>query len=96
MANSIIQDEEMCFICGRRDTLEEHHIVFGNPGRMNSEKYGIKVMLCKEHHTGSKGVHHGNHELDIMLKKIGQREFEKIYSRRKWMEVFGKNYLLED
>lgn len=90
--DSIIQEDKCCFICGRRTTLECHHVIFGNPGRKNSEKYGLKVWLCKEHHTGLRGVHQ-KIDMDRMLKKIGQREFEKIHSRRKWMEVFGKNYL---
>jgi len=48
-----------------------------------------------EHHTGGSGVHN-NRGLDLYVKKLGQREFEKIYSRKKFVEVMGRNYLGED
>jgi hypothetical protein len=48
-----------------------------------------------EHHTGGSGVHN-NRDLDLYVKKLGQREFEKIYSRKKFVEVMGRNYLGED
>lgn len=90
--DSIMQEDKCCYICGRRDHLQCHHVYMGVPGRKNSEAYGLKVWLCMDHHTGPNGVHH-NIEYDRMLKKIGQREFEKKYSRRDFMNVFGKNYL---
>lgn len=35
-------------------------------------------------------------ETDLKLIRAGQRRFEQVYSRREWMEAFGKNYLYED
>lgn len=32
----------------------------------------------------------------MKLIRAGQRRFEQVYSRREWMEAFGKNYLYED
>lgn len=90
--NSIIQTEKKCYICGRVSGLHNHHIIFGNPGRKNSEKYGLKVWLCMDHHTGNIGVHQ-DINLDRYLKRIAQTEFERKYSHEKWMEVFGRNYL---
>lgn len=72
--------------------LELHHIFMGNPNRKNSEKYGLKVWLCKEHHTGNTGVHQ-DIKLDLALKRMAQREFEKKYGRSEFMRVFGRNYL---
>lgn len=72
--------------------LESHHIFMGNPNRKNSERYGLKVWLCKEHHTGNSGVHQ-DIKLDWRLKRIAQMEFEKRYDRNIFMAIFGRNYL---
>lgn len=88
-----MQDKKECWVCGRTDWIENHH-VFGASNRKNSERYGLTVYLCYEHHRGSKGVHGGNQELADMLHKAGQKHFEKNYNTRKWfMKIFGKNYL---
>lgn len=89
---SIIQTEKECFVCGSRVNLHSHHLIFGNPGRRNSEKHGLKVWLCMEHHTGNSGVHQ-NRDLDLQLKRVGQLKFEESHSRSEWMSVFGRNYL---
>lgn len=77
---SIIQDEKKCFITGRTYWLEEHHIFFGRPKRKLSEKYGLKVYLSREFHRGTKGIHSGNRELDLKLKRIAQQKFEEVYT----------------
>ena len=94
MKKSIIQPDEMyCFNCGRLAT-DRHHIFMGKAYRPKSDKYGLTVYLCKECHQGTSGVHGKNgHKLDLELKQIAQREFEKRYGHEKFMEVFGKNYL---
>lgn len=90
--NSIIQTDKRCYICGRVSGLHRHHVVFGNPGRKNSEKYGLTVWLCVDHHTGNIGVHQ-NRQLDLELKQVAQQKFEEDHSREEWMKVFGRNYL---
>ena len=93
--DSRIQTEKECYFCGRRDQLHSHHIFGGNPGRKNSEKYGLKVWLCMEHHTGDTGVHKNPRgQLNWNLKRLGQQTFEReCGDRNKFMEIFGKNYL---
>ena len=54
---SIIQNEKECFFCGQTACLQDHHIFFGEKNRKHSEKYGLKVWLCVEHHTGKESVH---------------------------------------
>lgn len=89
---SIISEENKCFICGSECWLEEHHI-FPGPNRKNSEQYGLKVKLCHFcHNEPPLGAHH-NRGTELMLKEIGQREFEKHYSRQEFMRIFGRNYL---
>ena len=98
MAKSIMQTEKECFVCRElmhincTIDLEEHHIYMGNPKRQLSEQYGLKVHLCKRHHTGNEGVHH-NRPLDLWLKKGGQTKFEQIHSRELFMQLFGRNYI---
>lgn len=92
---SIIQKHKNhCFICQKQaDILEEHHIFYG-VNRKLSEKYGLKVPLCYEHHRGTNGVHGKNgKELNIKLKKIAQRRFEETHTREDFIQNFGKNYL---
>lgn len=92
MSKSIIQEEKECWLCHTTYDLQEHHI-FRNPFRNKSEKYGLKVWLCAEHHTGDNGVHGKNKELDITLKKLAQHKFEETYSREKWLQEFMRSYL---
>lgn len=90
-----LQTENECWICGTVYNLEAHHI-FSGTNRSKSEKYGLKVWLCHNHHNESipddKGVHF-NRYLDLRLKRFAQREFEKVYGHDKWMAEFYKNYL---
>jgi hypothetical protein len=90
---SVIQDEKECYVCKTTLNLHDHHIFFGTANRKQSEKYGMKVWLCQEHHTGSTGVHF-NKPLDLHLKKLAQEHFEgKIGTRECCRRVFGKSYL---
>lgn len=89
---SILQDEKECFFCKTTMDLEEHHVVYGTANRKQSEKNGLKVWLCHEHHTGNSGVHF-NKDLDTQLKELAQKTFEESHTHEEWMRVFGKNYL---
>ena len=77
-----------CYICGRTDWIERHHI-FGGSRRKKSEKYGLTVDLCHYHHNGA----HHNKELNLFLKRVGQTKFEKTHTRDEFREIFGKSYL---
>ena len=95
--NSIIQSKKECIVCAMQGLyepyVEDHHVFFGK-NRHNSEKTGLKVWLCPYHHRGTNGVHGKNgHDLDMMLKRTAQTEFEKNHSREEFISIFGKNYL---
>lgn len=92
--DSILQSEKRCFVCGTERDLESHHVFFGYPKRQKSEKYGLKVWLCADHHRGEHGVH-GKYglELNVELKEAAQVAFEKTHSREEFMQIFGRNYL---
>lgn len=105
---SIIQDKKdrQCYICknflgdhSEKRDLEEHHIFEGVANRKLSEKYGLKVYLCRHHHTGDingsrDAVHSkGDNDFDLKLKQIAQVAFEQDHSRKDFMRAFGRNYL---
>lgn len=96
---SILQETAYtyCFLCGSQnkgglDSLEEHHVFFGNGLRILSEKYGLKVYLCGAtcHRLGKKAVHQCD-ETNRMLKRYAQQEFEKRYGHELFMKEFGRN-----
>jgi hypothetical protein len=98
---SIIQNKKECYVCRmlydqeKLTTLHNHHIIFGN-NKPNSEKYGLKVWVCYNHHEGTDGVHGKNgHSLDMQLKKIAQRSFMRHYNKTKidFKNIFYTNYL---
>lgn len=92
MAKSIMQDEKRCWFCGREFGLERHHVMGGTANRKLSEKYGLTVWLCHEHHTGTNGAQY-NALIGKQLKMDAQYAFERTHSRSEWMKIFGKNYL---
>lgn len=101
---SILQDKKECYLCRleaqRRgyhgefpaDGLHDHHIFFGTANRAISEQCGLKVWLCYRHHEGNDGPHL-RRSVDLSLKGIAQREFEKTRSREYFRELFGKSWL---
>lgn len=90
---SIIQLPKRCYVCHTTQNLHLHHIIYGNGNRSKSDQYGLTVWLCARHHDMSnEGVHCGNKELDLELKKLAQSTFEKKY-HRSFLDVFGKNYM---
>lgn len=95
MARSILQKDKVCYLCPREYGLERHHIMAGTANRRISEKYGLWVWLCQEHHTGKEGAQYEK-DLNRLLKRQAQRVFESIHGRGLWMDVFRKNYLWED
>ena len=73
--------------------VEDHHIFFGTANRRLSERYGMKVWLCPDHHRNGDYSPHRNIEADKLLKQTAQRVFENAHSREDFMRIFGKNYL---
>ena len=91
----IMQSQKVCYVCSITQNLEAHHC-FGAANRNKSEKYGLKIWLCHNHHNESipvdKGVHF-NRYLDLRLKRMAQRQFEHIYGHELFMAEFHKNYI---
>lgn len=87
---SIVGSTKYCYACHMANA-EVHHIFYG-PYRSLSEKYGLKIGLCADHHRGKHGVHGINRDLDHELKQIAQKAFERKYGHDKFMEVFTRDY----
>lgn len=89
----IAEDLNHCIICGSPYDIEIHHACFGVANRKWSDKYGLVVPLCIEHHRGRTGVHQ-NIVIDTKIKQLAQTNFEeKVGSREEFMKIFGRNYL---
>ena len=91
MKSILQEDPEYWFICGRYGT-EIHHVFYGTANRKLSDKYGMVIGLCYNHHRGNKGVHH-NRELDLRLKRMAQERFIQVYPEQDFLAIFGRNYL---
>ena len=94
MSRSIVSNDRQCWVCGARENLHRHHVYYGVSNRPLSEKYGCWVYLCPYHHNMSNEGVHFNHNLDTLLKKTTQREWEKRYgNREQFIKTFGRSYL---
>lgn len=84
---SIMQSEKRCWLTGRTDNLQQHHI-FPGRRRRASDKWGCWVWLTGEAHTGSGGVHN-DPEAMRMLQEECRARFVELYGEAKFIEVFG-------
>ncbi len=90
---SVLQNSKECIICGN-PKVHEHHIFFGTANRDKSEEHGLKVCLCPKHHNMSNEGVHFNRELDLALKIMAQKHYEKyIGTREQFRREFGKSWL---
>ena len=91
-----------CYLCQllnqdySRKAVQEHHIIYGRGNRKLSEKYGLKVYLCYEHHQGSKDGVHFNRDNSDLLKRIAQKAFNSTYQELDFVKIFRKNHLIEE
>ena len=98
---SILQEKDgRCFICMHMEgdwylkQTQEHH-VFGGARRQISEREGLKIYLCTEHHLYGRYAVHRNKNIDNIIKNFAQMVWMKKNPDRSWMELMGKNYIEE-
>jgi len=89
---SILQEEKVCYLCGKQYGLELHHIFAGVANRRISEQHGLKVWLCHDCHTGQDGAQY-NSEKGLYLKQMAQTAFEQTHTHDEWMRLIRKNYI---
>lgn len=85
----ITNDLEHCYFCGAPEP-QIHHI-FNGAMKRKSEKYGLIMPLCMNHHTGPEGVHTIPGRMKV-TKEFGQQMFELYYPELSFLAIFGKNY----
>lgn len=91
-----------CYLCMKFDEdyskkpCDEHHAVYGWANRRLSEKYGLKVYLCREkhHEYGPMSVHQ-NRAVRKIICADAQRTFEECYPWLNFRSIFGKNWIDE-
>lgn len=89
---SILQHEKVCYLCGRRNGLELHHIFAGVANRRISQANGLVCYLCHECHTGTEGAQYDK-EKNLYLKQMAQMAFEQTHTHEAWMRLIRKNYI---
>lgn len=101
LSKSIIQAEKECYICRRwyavktTHGLEEHHVLNG-PLRSFSERHGLKVWLCHQHHNEPGMSPHYNATCAQTLKAVAQAKYEEKNgpgAHAAWMAAVGKDYI---
>lgn len=101
---SIMHDKDSgtCYLCmllhsdrSIKNPRHEHHAIFGTANRRLSEKYGLKVYLCLDHHENGPEAVHRNKETALLIKINAQTAFESRWPELNFREIFGKNYLEE-
>ena len=92
MTRSILQNEKVCYLCGKQYALERHHIWAGVANRRISEREGLWVWLCHDCHTGTEGAQYEK-DKNLYLKQVAQAEYEKNHTHDEWMRLIRKNYL---
>lgn len=102
-ASIMHQEPGTCYLCVRlhkdyqyHSYLEEHHAYDGKPNRTISEENGLKVKLCVSHHREGPEAVHNNAENMRLIQKDVQREYEKTHTRQQFIDLIGRNYIMED
>ena len=90
--------DKRCFVTGRENGLQKHHIFHGSGKREISDRNGFWCYLVPEKHLAGLGGLHANpgNGLDRALKCICQREYEKTHTREEFIDLIGKNYIMLD
>lgn len=106
MTSIMHKKDGTCYLCmmlhadySIKANLEEHHAIYGmlGAGRKLSERWGLKVYLCPQHHQNSmEAVHHNakaGDKFGMLIKQQAQRDFERKYPTEDFRAIFGKNYI---
>lgn len=90
---SILNNLTYCYFCGR-PSQNIHEVYFGTANRKISIENGFCVGLCAFHHNlgGNKSVHE-NRDMDLRLKKVYQKKYERDHTREDFIKLIGRSYL---
>lgn len=83
----LTKDLTKCYVClAPKDDIHE---VYEGARRIASMKYGCCLPVCRQCHRRF----HSDRQFALIYKRMFQIEFEKIYSKDKFIEVFKRSYL---
>ena len=93
MRYSILNNLDKCYFCGV-PKQHTHEVYFGR-NRQRSIANGFCVGLC---HRCHRLLHDGasypiDETMDLHLKRLYQREFEKIHTRDEFRKIIDMSYL---
>ena len=90
-----MQNDRECWICKKLGLntpgTDEHHVLHGTANRKLAEADGLKVFLCRYHHS----LLHDKGYFDKDLQKEAQQKWQEHYgkTREDFINRYGKNYL---
>jgi hypothetical protein len=102
---SIIQEKTgQCYLCMKLHDdysakyTEEHHVFMGTKDRKMSERFGLKVQLCKAHHEHDGGPEavHRNHEICLGLQREAQKAFILNFPDLNFRDFFSKSTMTDE
>lgn len=86
---SILTDNmQVCYICNKA-RKEDLHEIFEGSNRQTCMKWGLVIPICRKCHDEWKT----NKEIKETVRKEAKEKFYKLYSKEKFLEVFGKFYI---
>lgn len=95
-APSIVQFDDSCYLCRRRDEKLDRHEIYHGSNREKSKRLGLWVLLCHDRcHENGKYAVHKNAEIDFLLKQRGELCACSHYGWMPddFMKAVGKNYI---
>ena len=90
------QELYMCEVCKMAPAVTTHEVYYGTANRKISIKNGFQVKICPRCHDAA------HYKIDLVtdvnkvLRKQFQREYEKNHSRQEFIKLIGQNYLREE
>ena len=79
---------KICYICNKNEKKDLHEIFVG-ANRQKSIIWGLVIPVCRKCHREWET----NKELRKKIQQYAKEEFIKKYTKEKFREEFGKNYI---
>lgn len=93
---SVLQGKrKVCYVSGQKTDLQKQHIFHGEGRREVSDRHGFWVYLQAKYHSAAlEGLHaYPNSGIDLQLKRLCQREYEKVYGAEAFFEIFHEDFI---
>jgi len=82
---------DTCAICGRPYAMT-HEVYFGNPNAALSQKYGMTIRLCYDHHQHPKTGVHFNKEFRYQMQQEYKQKFAEMHPDLDFYSIFKSNF----